>query len=179
MKLRNLWKAAAMLSLSAILIVLMLAAGLLGFTLVSGLLERSWTVSAQQLSQGLDFTGSGYSFDQEELLDEHDLWAMLIGQDGRVLWSYRKPPDVPEAYSLTQVASFVRWYLNDYPVQTHIREDGLLVVGGPKNSTWKHDIVLSYESLSLAPWWFGCLALLTLGAVLGLSALMLRRWFHQ
>ena len=73
MKLRNLWKAAAMLSLSAILIVLMLAAGLLGFTLVSGLLERSWTVSAQQLSQGLDFTGRGYSFDQEELLDEHDL----------------------------------------------------------------------------------------------------------
>ena len=127
MKLRNLWKAAAMLSLSAILIVLMLAAGLLGFTLVSGLLERSWTVSAQQLSQGLDFTGSGYSFDQEELLDEHDLWAMLIGQDGRVLWSYRKPPDVPEAYSLTQVASFVRWYLNDYPVQTRIRADGLLV----------------------------------------------------
>ena len=179
MKLRNLWKAAAMLSLSAILIVLMLAAGLLSFTLVSGLLERSWTVSAQQLSQGLDFTGSGYSFDQEELLDEHDLWAMLIGQDGRVLWSYRKPSDVPEEYSLTQVASFVRWYLNDYPVQTRIRADGLLVVGGPKNSTWKHDIVLSYESLSLAHWWFGCLALLTLAAVLGLSALMLRRWFHQ
>ena len=65
---------------------------------------------------------------------------MLIGEDGQVVWSRRKPADVPAQYTLTDVASFTRWYLNDYPVQCRIREDGLLVVGAPKGSVWKHDI---------------------------------------
>ena len=59
---------------------------------------------------------------------------MLLNEEGRVVWSLRKPEDVPEAYALTDVASFTRWYLSDYPVQCRVRSDGLLVVGSPKGS---------------------------------------------
>ena len=62
----------------------------------------------------------------QQVLDEDQLWAMLIGQDGEILWGYDLPEDLPERYSLTDVASFSRWYLQDYPVQVWVREDGLL-----------------------------------------------------
>ena len=54
-------------------------------------------------------------------------YSVSVNEDGQVVWSIRKPADVPEQYSLTDVASFTRWYLGDYPVQCRIREDGLLV----------------------------------------------------
>ena len=78
-------------------------------------------------------------------------WAILIAEDGQVVWSLRKPRDVPEQYSLTDVASFTRWYLSDYPVQCRIRDDGLLVVGAPKGSVWKHDISTQSRLLHDAP----------------------------
>ena len=64
---------------------------------------------------------------------------MLLNEEGKVVWSYHKPEDVPEEYSLPQVATFARWYLNDYPVRCWVRDDGLLVVGSPKGSVWKQD----------------------------------------
>ena len=60
---------------------------------------------------------------------------MLVDEGGAVVWQQGKPADVPDRYSLTDVAAFTRWYLSDYPVQVRVREDGLLVAGGPKGST--------------------------------------------
>ena len=106
-------------------------------------------------------------------------WAMLLDESGRVIWSLRKPSDVPEQYTLTDVASFTRWYLNDYPVQCWVREDGLLVVGAPKGSMWKHDMAMNSSTLTQMPLWFGGIFLLALGCVLLLSYTVVRRWFRQ
>ena len=178
MRARNWMKAAGLVAASALLIVVLTAAGLLAFIFYNMSAGRDWTAPSEKVSAALTWTGRDYAFTGEDLLGE-ERWAMLIGPDGQVAWSLRKPADVPEEYSLTDVASFTRWYLNDYPVQCRVREDGLLVIGAPKGSVWKHDMSMGMDVLLQIPLWFMFLFFLAIGCVLGLAFLFLRKWFRQ
>lgn len=171
-------KAAGLVAVSALLIVLILLAGLIAFAVYNAGQDRDWSVPTQQVSDRLARTADGYAFTGEALLRPEN-WAMLVDEDGRVVWSFRKPDDVPETYTLTEIAAFTRWYLGDYPVQCRVREDGLLVVGDQKGSVWKHQLALDMESLLLLPVWFAALFLFALVCVLGLAFLTTRRWFRQ
>ena len=73
-------------------------------------------------------------------IDDYFKWAMLLDDDGNVIWSRSLPEDIPLNYTASDVASFSRWYLNDYPVNVWKSENGLLVLGSEKNSLWKHEI---------------------------------------
>ena len=55
------------------------------------------------------------------------------------------PDDLPRQYSLQDVASFSRWYLDDYPVSIWERDDGLLVVGYEAGSLWKSRITFDAD----------------------------------
>ena len=77
---------------------------------------------------------------QLERLDELNAFLLLIDEDGEVIWQHNKPKDIPDRYRLSDVATFTRWYLKEYPVYTWVREDGLLVVGFPKHSLWKYPL---------------------------------------
>ncbi|WP_394960775.1 sensor histidine kinase [Candidatus Allofournierella merdavium] len=178
MKLRSLWKGTLLVAGSALLIAAVSLLGLLAFVWWNMADGRGWGTTMEQLSAALTREGTAYSFAGEPLLEEGH-WAMLLDEEGRVVWSLRKPQDVPEQFALTDVASFTRWYLEDYPVRCWVREDGLLVEGAPKGSVWKHDIVLDTRALLRAPVWFlGCFGL-ALGGVLGLACLAVRHWFWQ
>ena len=152
--------------------------GFLAFIYYNSSGGRDWGVPIQQVSDALDRDGTEYRFKGEELL-ETGCWAMLLDQQGQVVWSFRKPQEVPEQYTVADVAAFTRWYLQDYPVQCWVREDGLLVVGSPKGSLWKHDIAMDIRTLLQTPFWFGGIFLLALGCVLGLSYRAARHWFRQ
>ena len=179
MKLKHLWKAAGLVALSAILILTLCLAGLLALVLRSAQITQFWNAPLTKLSQSLVLEEGHYHFTGEDLLAQQDLWLMLVGRDGQVLWQYNKPAEVPDQYDLLDVAAFTRWYLEDYPVQTRIRPDGLLVAGAPKGSTWKLTISLSEQILHLLPVWGVLLFFLSLICVLALAALLLRRWFRQ
>lgn len=178
MKLRSLLKGAMLVTVSALLIAAVTMLGLFSFVYYNSNGGRDWGTPMAKLSDALTWDRTAYSFTGDELLEE-DRWAMLLNQEGQVVWSLRKPDDVPEQYTVSDVASFTRWYLNDYPVQCRVREDGLLVVGSPKGSVWKHDIAMSTQSLLQAPIWFLGFFLLALGSVLGLAWLAVGRWFRQ
>lgn len=64
------------------------------------------------------------------MLREHDAWAMLLDESGTVVWEQDLPQELPRSYTSAQVASFSRWYLQDYPVKVWSREDGALMVAG-------------------------------------------------
>lgn len=177
MKIRNLKKAAGLVAVSAALIVTITLVGILAFIFYNTDGGRSWGISVGEISDALSPEGAGYAFVGEDLLGEGQ-WAMLLDETGQVVWSFRKPQEVPEHYSLTDVASFTRWYLKDYPVQCRIRSDGLLVVGSPKGSIWKHDMAMDLRTLYQVPFWFTGLFLAALGCVLGLAYLAVRRWFR-
>lgn len=178
MKLRSLRKWAMLVTVSALLIAAVTLLGLIAFVYCNSNGGQDWNTPMEQLSDALVWDGTAYSFDGDALLEE-ERWAMLLNQEGQVVWSLRKPADVPEQYSVSDVASFTRWYLGDYPVQSWVREDGLLVVGSPKGSMWKHDIAMNTRTLLQAPVWFLAFFLLALGSVLGLAWLAVGRWFRQ
>ena len=150
MKLRNLLKGAMLVTVSALLIAVVTLLGLIAFLYYNSNGGRDWSTPMEKLSNVLIWDGTAYSFTGDEVLEE-ERWAMLLNQDGQVVWSLRKPEDVPERYTVSEVAAFTRWYLSDYPVQSWVREDGLLVVGSPKGSIWKHDIAMSTQTLLQTP----------------------------
>lgn len=45
-------------------------------------------------------------------------WAMLLSDEGKVIWSKNLPQDIPLSYTVSEVAAFSRWYLKDYPVHS-------------------------------------------------------------
>ena len=178
MKLHSLLKGAMLVTVSALLIAAVTMLGLIAFVYCNSNDGQDWNTPMEQLSDALIWNGTDYVFTDAALLEE-DRWAMLLSQEGQVVWSLRKPADVPEQYTLTDVASFTRWYLKDYPVQSWVREDGLLVVGSPRGSIWKHDIAMTTRILFQTPIWFLAFFLLALGSVLGLAWLVVGRWFRQ
>ena len=178
MRFRSLLKGATLVTASAALIAVVMMLGIFSFAYYNSNGGRDWSTPLAKLSNTLTWDGRGYSFTGEALL-EQERWMMLLDEEGQVVWSFRKPADVPERYTLSQVASFTRWYLNDYPVQCWAREDGLLVVGSPKGSVWKHDMAMSTQSLVQIPAWFLGVFLLALGSVMGLAYLVVGRWFRQ
>lgn len=79
------------------------------------------------------------------LLFEKDSWAMILDDSGKVIWDYHMPEDIPQYYSVSDVAKFSRWYLEDYPVLVHELSFGLLVVGyQPDNILGSSMIKLHY-----------------------------------
>ena len=85
-------------------------------------------------------------------------FAMLLDQNGNPYWSYELPEELNHPYSISQVASFSRWYLEDYPVSVWGGDLGLLVVGYPKGTVWNYYIhqdmkglmgVLTYFMISI------------------------------
>ena len=88
-------------------------AGLLAFIVTSAGAGSSWNASMDELSAALVRTEGGYAFTGGEYLAEKELWAMLVDEGGAVVWQQGKPADVPDRYSLTDVAAFTRWYLSD------------------------------------------------------------------
>lgn len=132
------------------------------------------------LSDKLTLENGQYVLPQEaeNQIDEEYAFAMLIDQSGQVIWSRNLPDDIPLSYSLTQVASFTRWYLKDYPVKAHTRPDGLFVTASPRHSMWKYSIEFKESLLSSLPLY---LALVLLGNLLliFLFAILFGRRFYN
>lgn len=61
-------------------------------------------------------------------------WAMLLGDDGDILWRYQLPEALERRYTLSDVASLSRWYWADYPVFTYLNAFGVVVTGMPRGS---------------------------------------------
>ena len=98
--------------------------------------------SSQAIMDSLTEDQSGYSLseDGKVALEQDDLFAMLISKEGHILWQERLPEELEKEYTLQDVASFTRYYLNDYPVHTYIIPEGLLVIGSQKHTTWKYTL---------------------------------------
>lgn len=91
-------------------------------------------------------TTYGPSAKLTNLLRQEQIWAMFIEQNGNILWSIDLPYEVPTYYTLQDVAVFSRGYLSDYPIFTRTLEQGLLVLGYPKDSYTK--LTSNYYSIA-------------------------------
>lgn len=89
--------------------------------------------------------------DTKTKLNNADAWAMLINNDGNVIWNYDLPSDIPLKYSLTDVSLFSRNYLNDYPVFTWTHNDNLIIIGYPKDKYAKYQYTFPVEWVKSVP----------------------------
>lgn len=80
-----------------------------------------------------------------------DCWCILINESGDIVWSHNKPDDIPQHYSINDVARMTHWFLNDYPVYVRTEDYGLLVLGMPKKSVGKYDMIYSMKWFDTLP----------------------------
>lgn len=124
----------------------------------------------ESIAGGLTKNDNTYSLDtkSKELLQQLNGWAMLLDSTGHVSWSFDLPNQIPQSYSLVDIAQLSRNYLMDYPVFVWEHNDGLIVIGYPKNSLAKYQFSFPFTWVSELP-----LRVLALFAVNVLLALLL------
>ncbi|MCM1268482.1 MAG: HAMP domain-containing histidine kinase [Bacteroidales bacterium] len=90
--------------------------------------------------EALTDTGSGYILSEEmtETFEQEDQWAMLLDENGKVVWSIRKPAELADEYSRSEIARMSKWYLEGYPVHMRVWDDRIMIVGMQKDTMWKY-----------------------------------------
>lgn len=84
------------------------------------------------------------------MLQEQSAWAMLLNEDGDVVWQQDLPENLPRSYTSAEVASFSRWYLADYPVKIWTRaDDHLMVVGYQPKTLIKYYFSLEWPYMEV------------------------------
>lgn len=119
------------------------------------------------------------SADMAQDLRAYGCWALLIDENGQATWGLDVPDDVPTSYTPADVASFARWYLNDYPVSCWQHGEGIVVVGSPKGSAWKYSLTSSFETLGGSVVLVMMIFLMNLIVLVALARLFARRSWKQ
>ena len=129
-----------LLSFFAFALVLLLV-NILAFALTfSGIVSKEYgTASPANMLEAVanDLSASGMSEETKQELNSSHIWAMLLDANGTCDWSVFLPEEIPTQYSIQDVAVFSKGYLQDYPVFVRNMDNGLLVLGYPKNSFMK------------------------------------------
>ena len=127
--------------LSSILFLVLNIGFLLSFTLQHTPNGRPWS-TAQEAADSMEETEGIYavSEEMEQKLQDSGIWAVYIdNRTGQALWhTDYLPEEIPLEYTFSQVSSLTRGYLSGYPTFTGEGENGLMILGYPKDSFWKH-----------------------------------------
>ena len=116
----------------------------------------------ERFSNLIEQKNGAFAVDPEanDILAQTDAWAMLIDDEGAVIWESGLPEGLPLKYSASEIAMFSRWYLKDYPVKIWNHPNGLLVVGFQPGTISQY-----YISFKIRYFWlvlFICLAALVI-----------------
>ncbi len=67
-------------------------------------------------------------------------WALLIDNSSRsVVWkTHNVPASIPYHYTLSDIATISTGYLDSYPTYVGAHDKGIVVLGFPRDSFWKH-----------------------------------------
>lgn len=90
--------------------------------------------------QASDNGGYVLSEEMSAKLTANNVWAILIDNDtSQVVWQTENvPATIPRDYTLSDIADITLGYLDGYPTYTGETENGIVVLGFPKDSFWKH-----------------------------------------
>ena len=161
--------AAAFAIVTALLLVN--AATLLGVVIHYGSRQSGGPYQIGRFAESFSQTADGRILPDETRLEDwmaHYAFAMLLDDEGRVIWSHDLPPHLNHRYTSGQIAAFTRWYLDDHPIFVYRNDFGLLVTGMPKGSVTRLDLYMDSDLMrSLIEL---CFPLLLLDGVLILAA---------
>lgn len=98
--------------------------------------------TAEHVAENLSQTDNAYILPEDIALElkKNHVWAIFIDNTTmQVVWQTDNLPEtVPVSYSISDIAHLTRGYIDGYPTFTGESENGLVVLGYPKDSFWKH-----------------------------------------
>ena len=164
-------------ALSAVGVLLLLIAvnvtALIGYTIKAAESKLSpLEYHIRELTQALTQAETGWEMPEDAMADlqKNYTWAMLLDSSGEVVWSDRLPQKLHHRYSPAQVASFARWYLDDYPVYAYQKDDFLFVLANLQGSRWKYPVEMELGTLNFLirqfPIWVMCNLILAILLIL-------------
>ncbi len=126
--------------------VLLLVINFIGFVVLMAWQTPDTAASpyniAAETGKALQASEHGFVLSDEmsAKLAENDVWAILIDNDtSGVVWKTENTPAaIPSHYTLSDIADLSTGYLDGYPTYTGENENGVVVLGFPKDSFWKH-----------------------------------------
>lgn len=97
---------------------------------------------AEQAAESIEKSEQGYMMPDkmDEELNAQNVWAVYIDNaTGECVWHSENLPDtVPMEYTVSDIANLTRGYIDGYPTFTGEGKNGLIILGYPKDSYWKH-----------------------------------------
>ena len=87
----------------------------------------------------------GISEEASEQLRNNNIWAVYLDMYGNRVWETGAPEEIPEHFTIQDVAVFAKGYLSGYPVFIRNTDDGMLILGYPQDSYMK--LTSNYYSL--------------------------------
>ena len=97
---------------------------------------------AEEAATAIETTDDGYVLSRgaSTKIRSQGAWAILIdNRTLKVVWCSDNLPDiVPMEYTVSDIAALTRGYISGYPTFTAAAGSGLMVVGYPPDSFWKH-----------------------------------------
>ena len=125
----------------------------IALTVISGSQgSHSPTQLLEAITEDLQQSASSYVLSDNTIakMEQENVWCMMISNEsGNVLWNYKLPSELPQHYTLGDVAEMTRWYLQEYPVFVSNQSDELLVIGYPKDSFWKISAYKTFASIKI------------------------------
>ena len=140
--------------LAAVGIVLLLVFLGLGLLVLLGWQETTHlpqrTYASSEIADAMVETPAGLALGAahtpEEWMDGY-AWAMVLDDNGNVIWQQDLPQKLNHRYTASEVAVFSHWYLADYPVQCWAADYGLFVVAEPVGTCWKYNIDMKQKMI--------------------------------
>lgn len=120
-----------------------------------------------QVEQGLEKQSFIYSsalslpLELQDTLRQDEVWMFLLDESGKQKASFLTPASIPTQFSIGEIAQFSKGFLNDYPVFVRPLNQGLLVLGYPKDSFFKFTTnYLPIQVIKQLMWFVPCLFIL-------------------
>ncbi len=154
-------------------IILLIVALLLGMTIYTGVrygADADNIRGVETLAEALHPTADGLQWDTARTPADWMqgyAWAMVLDDDGKVIWRQDLPAELDHRYTAGDIAVFSRWYLANYPVQCWAADYGLFVLAEPIGSQWKYNITTPQSHMEATVAGLLPMAALLLAAVLG------------
>ena len=144
--------------------------------------NRSKLTFRSVADQLVEKTQEGYALSEvgeSYLEDSRAAFLMLLDErTGDILYSWNLPGKLNHTYDLGEVASFTRWYLEDYPVKVWDTQEGLLVVGSPVGSVVQFSVAYQRSQMETILQWIPVSLGLNLAVIL-LVVLILGQRFNR
>lgn len=77
---------------------------------------------------------NGISEKSSEQLRNNHIWAIYLNTEGNIIWEVDAPKEIPERFSIQDIAVIAKGYLADYPIFIRNTNDGMLLLGYPQDS---------------------------------------------